>query len=122
MNDSPLADTLHEIGTVGDFEIGKAKRVEIAGRMIAVWHLEDGFFALDDSCPHAGAPLGFGQVEEGTVICPRHGAHFDIRTGKVLSLPAVHGLKRFAVTVENDKVMIDDKPVDDAPPDILRLF
>jgi nitrite reductase/ring-hydroxylating ferredoxin subunit len=64
------------------------KRVSIPGRDIALFRIGDEVFALDDQCPHKGAPLSAGHVEDGCVTCPFHGWHFDVRTGACADVPA----------------------------------
>ncbi len=97
---------------VSDILVGQKKRYQIHGENITVYHLEDGWFAMDDTCTHKGASLSEGQIIDGGVIeCPWHGARFDIKTGEVKSLPAVHGLKTYKVVVEGDDVSVE---IDDA--------
>ena len=92
---------------IGDISIGKKKRFEISGKKITVYHLQDGWFALDDECTHKGASLVQGVIIDDNIIeCPRHGARFDIKTGKVLALPATHPLKTYKVLVEGDEVVV----------------
>ena len=62
--------------------------VEVDGIFIAVFNVSDNFYAIEDVCTHDDGPLGDGDLDGFSVECPRHGAKFDIRTGKVLSFPA----------------------------------
>jgi 3-phenylpropionate/trans-cinnamate dioxygenase ferredoxin component len=80
--------------------------VEVNGRFVALFHVEGRFFALDDYCTHDGGPLGEGRLQGFTIICPRHGAKFDIRTGRVLSMPAVCDIPAYEVKVEGDDVFL----------------
>src|ERR1700756_2259616 len=84
-----------------------------AGRLnnkppIAVYRLDDGFYATEDTCSHAQASLSAGDIdlEECTVECPYHASLFDIRTGRVLSLPANRPLKTYPVKVEGNDVFV----------------
>lgn len=106
---------------VEDLPIGKSKRVQVGDHFIALFHLEEGFFALDDACPHQGAPLAYGIIDGREVVCLRHGARFDIPTGQVLSLPAVRGVHTYPVRVEGDMVCICIEPVDSDPPALIQL-
>jgi len=76
---------------------------------IAVYRLNDGFYATDDTCTHAEASLAAGDVdlEECAVECPYHGSFFDIKTGHVLSLPASKPLKTYPVKVVEDEVFVE---------------
>lgn len=60
---------------------------QVGGRPIALFKLDGEVFALDGICPHKGAPLGQGTVENGIVSCPLHGWQFDIKTGACLDRP-----------------------------------
>ncbi|HLD20128.1 MAG TPA: non-heme iron oxygenase ferredoxin subunit [Patescibacteria group bacterium] len=94
--------------SVSDIPIGAKKRFEVGGNNVTVYHLQDGWFALDDTCTHKGASLSEGQIIDGEMIeCPWHGARFDIKTGEVKSLPAVHGLKTYQVVIEGEEVSVE---------------
>ncbi|MFC2150242.1 non-heme iron oxygenase ferredoxin subunit [Calditrichota bacterium] len=105
-----------------DLDLWRARRIDVAGVPVALYHLEDGFYAIEDSCSHAGASLTMGQIEEGEVVaCPHHGARFNIKTGQVLSLPAVRGVRSYEVKVEDGEVYIRRNPVTQSIPTIMRL-
>lgn len=76
---------------------------------IAVYRLGDGYYATDDNCSHAQASLAAGDIdlEECSVECPYHGSLFDIRSGKVLSLPANRPIKTYPVKVVDDQVLVE---------------
>ncbi|MPZ22860.1 MAG: Rieske 2Fe-2S domain-containing protein [Dehalococcoidia bacterium] len=95
------------VAAVDDIEPGYAIVVEVDGRGIALARLADGSFrAIDDLCTHDGGPLGEGEVIDGRIECPRHGAHFDLTTGRAVTLPAVVGVKAYEVRVEGDSVQV----------------
>ena len=79
---------------------------EVEDRFVALFHMDGGFYALDDCCTHDGGPLGEGILEGFQIICPRHGARFDIRTGQALTMPAVRGTASHEVKVEGDEVFV----------------
>jgi 3-phenylpropionate/trans-cinnamate dioxygenase ferredoxin subunit len=79
---------------------------EVEDRFVAVFHVGGRFYALDDRCTHDGGPLGQGTLEGFTIICPRHGAKFDIRDGRVLSMPAVCDTTAHEVKIMGDEVWI----------------
>ena len=79
---------------------------EIEGRFVAVFHVEGNFYALDDCCTHDGGPLGEGELEGFEVICPRHGARFDIRNGEALTMPAVSNTSSHQVKIEGGAVLV----------------
>jgi len=66
---------------------GRGRTVHVGGRELALWHLDGQFWCLDDACPHRGASLGAGTLENGAVHCPLHGWGFDPRSGACLNRP-----------------------------------
>jgi 3-phenylpropionate/trans-cinnamate dioxygenase ferredoxin component len=64
-------------------------------------------YAIEDVCTHDGGPLEQGTLEGETIVCPRHGATFDVRTGDVITLPAVVPLMTFDLSVEGDDIFVD---------------
>jgi 3-phenylpropionate/trans-cinnamate dioxygenase ferredoxin subunit len=80
--------------------------VEVEDRLVALFHVSGTFWAIDDVCTHDGGPLAEGKLEDHTIACPRHGAKFDIRTGKALTMPATRDTVAHEVKVEGDEVLI----------------
>ena len=109
------------VALVEEFQIGKAKRIIINETAVAIYQVDGEFHAIEDTCPHAGGSLAFGKLEGHTVACPRHGAMFDVRTGRVISLPAVRGVKSYSVKVEDGVVYVSSKPAGDSQPSIFRI-
>ena len=63
--------------------INSVRTIDIEGKRICLTRLHDGYFAIDDKCPHAGAPLGGGKCDENEqVVCPIHRYKYNPRTGK----------------------------------------
>jgi nitrite reductase/ring-hydroxylating ferredoxin subunit len=89
-----------------DLPEGKTRTVEVAGRPLALCNVGGTFFAVDDTCPHAGASLGEGHMEGDRVICPLHDACFDVRTGEAVEGPAVTGVATYPVRLVGDAVQI----------------
>jgi len=91
-----------------ELKAGQALRLDLTPP-IALYRLNDGFYATDDTCTHAQTSLAAGDIdlEECTVECPYHASLFDIRTGNVLSLPASKPLKTYRVNVVGDEVFIE---------------
>ena len=80
--------------------------VEVAGVEIAIFRLEDGYFATSNICTHQFAFLSEGYVEKDCVECPLHQAFFDIRTGAVVNGPPETPLKTFPVKIEANDILI----------------
>ncbi|QDU93399.1 Rieske (2Fe-2S) protein [Lignipirellula cremea] len=94
------------IAAVSDCPPGEAREFVAAGRMVALYHVDDEFYAIDGVCPHQGGPLGKGTLAGCTVTCPWHGWQYDVRTGKHCSLESLVQ-PTFAVKVENDEIFVD---------------
>ena len=86
---------------------GTTRRVVADGAEILLCNVDGRLYAVEDVCTHDGGPLDQGDLEGANVVCPRHGATFDVRTGDVITLPAVVPLMTFAVTIEGDDVFVD---------------
>ena len=78
----------------------------VAGRALAFFNVAGTIFAIDDVCTHDGGPLAEGDLEGCEVMCPRHGARFDVRTGKALCMPAFEPVATHAVEVRGDEVFV----------------
>jgi 3-phenylpropionate/trans-cinnamate dioxygenase ferredoxin subunit len=87
--------------------VGTFRPVEAQGKRLLVCHTETGFYAVDDTCTHDDGPLADGWLEGDAIECPRHGARFDVTTGKVLCLPAAVPIKSYPVTVEGDDIKVN---------------
>jgi len=79
---------------------------EVDDHFIVLIQMEGEFYALDDACTHDGGPLGDGFLEGYQIICPRHGARFDVRTGQALCMPAVHATTAHEVKVDGNDVFV----------------
>jgi 3-phenylpropionate/trans-cinnamate dioxygenase ferredoxin component len=66
----------------------------------------DDFFAIEDVCSHDGQPLTNGPVENCAITCPRHGARFDLRTGRPLCMPAIEPIAVFEVQIRGDEIFV----------------
>jgi len=94
------------VGRVKDVPEGRPEVFDVEERRIAVYRLEDGFYAIDDICTHDGGPLADGDVDGDQVICPRHGARFSIKTGAALTFPAITPVESYPVRVEGEELLI----------------
>lgn len=86
---------------------GEKRIVEVDGELVVVVNLDGQFYAFDDVCTHDGGPLGEGKLEDGQIVCPRHGAHFDVRTGAALTLPAFEPVPTRQTLLEEGDVLVE---------------
>ena len=95
------------VATVAEVPPGTIKAVEVQGLQIALYNLGGEFFATQEHCTHADAPLTDGAIEDGEVICPWHGARFNIKNGQATCGPAYGDLSTYRVRVVGDAVEIE---------------
>ena len=95
-----------KVATVADVPEGAGKTVEVAGKRIALFNVGGKFYAIDNACKHRGGPLGEGEVDGSTVICPWHGWEYDVTTGANLDDASVK-VGCYPVKVENTDIMIE---------------
>ena len=98
-----------DVAPVDELPPGHVKIVTAGSLRIGVYNLDGKFCAIEDRCSHDDGPLCEGDfdAEEGVVVCPRHGATFDICSGRPLTLPAYEPVETFPVRVEDGIVKVD---------------
>ncbi len=81
---------------------GEVKIVYAGPVSVGVYNLKSELYAIEDRCSHDDGPLCEGEFDPETavVVCPRHGANFDIRSGEALTLPAFEPVESFPVRVD----------------------
>ncbi|TFE36459.1 non-heme iron oxygenase ferredoxin subunit [Paraburkholderia dipogonis] len=97
-----------EVAAVENLPPGTHRTVDVDGAQVAVFNVAGAFHAIEDVCTHDGGVLTGGEVQDDVVVCPRHGARFCIRTGKVLGPPAFEDVATFPVRVEGGLVEVQD--------------
>lgn len=90
---------------VSAFSKNPAKVYPVGNLEIAVFFHEEKFWAIDNMCPHAGAPLVAGNVENYEVTCPWHYWRFDIRNGQCLTNP-YDKIESYSLEIENQKLYL----------------
>jgi len=92
-----------KVGEIADYG---SLLCEVDERLIVLSRVGDEFFAIDDVCTHDGGPLSEGEVGDGWIACPRHGAKFDLRSGAALTMPATQPTVAHQVKVEGDQIFV----------------
>ena len=90
-----------------DVPSGDMKRFDVGEYELALYHVGDRFYVTSAICTHERADLTLGELEEGVVTCPLHGARFDVATGRVLTPPAFKRLKTYPVKLQEGQVLVD---------------
>ena len=100
------------VAEMAEIEEGERIFADIDDLSIVIFNIAGQYFAIGDVCSHDNGPLGDGDLEGYAVVCPRHGARFDVRTGKVLSLPAFVDIPAYPVRVSEGQIEVGI-PVED---------
>lgn len=95
-----------DIASADELNSGERMFLEIDGIPIVVFNIGDQYFAIGDVCSHDDGPLGEGELNNFELGCPRHGATFDVRSGKVLSLPAIVDIPAYPTRVVDGQLQI----------------
>jgi nitrite reductase/ring-hydroxylating ferredoxin subunit len=98
--------TFVQVATTLELLPGQGKLVEVNQKRIALFNMGGQFYAIDDVCPHRGAPLSEGELDGEMVVCPWHGALFELRTGAVITPPATIGVNTYETRVHGNAIEI----------------
>jgi 3-phenylpropionate/trans-cinnamate dioxygenase ferredoxin component len=98
-----------DVCPVDELPPGEMKIVNAGPVSIGIYNLDGEFFAIEDRCSHDDGPLCEGEFdpETGVVVCPRHGANFDIRSGDALTLPAFQPVSVYPVRVVDGTIKVE---------------
>jgi nitrite reductase/ring-hydroxylating ferredoxin subunit len=100
--------SVERVGNLDEIDPGTARVVEVQGQSIALCRVEDGeLYAIENRCTHDDGPLGEGELDGDRIECPRHGALFDVTTGRAVTLPAIGKVRCYAVSVDDGQVQIE---------------
>ena len=98
------------VATVDELAPGQRKLVDVDGEPLAVFNLAGRYFAIADRCSHDDGPVGEGELAGEEIECPRHGARFNLETGKALCLPAVVDIPAYPVRVVGQDIQVGLPP------------
>lgn len=93
--------------SIENLKPGEKTKYEINGTKLMIANINGEAYAVQLSCSHEKSDLTEGNLEGCVIECARHGAMFDIRDGKVLSLPATQPLKTYPTKIENGMILVD---------------
>jgi anthranilate 1,2-dioxygenase ferredoxin component len=113
-----MSETWHPLIAASDFPEEGKLAAKLAGWHVLVARTETGFVALNDRCTHQASLLSGGRIRRGAVMCPLHGARFEVETGKCIG-GMYRDLRMFALRLEGEmiEVAVPDKPpgIDELP-------
>ncbi len=96
-----------KVAETTELTAGQAKLVDVGGQPVALFNVAGSYYAIGDSCTHVGGSLSEGTLEGTTVICPLHGARFDITNGQVQTPPANTSVPCYRVEVDGSDIRIE---------------
>lgn len=98
--------TFYTVCQITDIPDGERLFLDISGIPVVIFNINGQFYAIKDECTHDNGPLGEGDLDGFSLSCPRHGACFDVRNGKVTCPPAVEDTRIFPVKVEGQEIQL----------------
>lgn len=93
------------VGAVADVPPGAGTVVTAEGKTLAIFNVEGTYYAVDNTCPHRGGPLGEGDLDGRIVSCPWHGWAWDVTSGANVNNPAVR-VGCYPVTVQEGALFV----------------
>ena len=96
------------VGKKPDITSGLMKKVSVDENEVVILNMDGNYFAIDDTCTHAGGSLSEGKLDGSTIICDWHGAQFDCKNGKLIKFPAkINDLRTYKIVIESDKIFVE---------------
>lgn len=105
----PAAGEFVRVGGATDIEPGAAKAYRVGRYDVAVFNVGGDYYALENSCPHQGAPIADGWLDGAVITCPWHAWSFDVRTGGMM-LGDFSFVRRFRVELRNGSIWVRSEP------------
>jgi nitrite reductase/ring-hydroxylating ferredoxin subunit len=96
-----------KVATTEELPPGTAMSVLFNGIKVALFHLDDVYYAIGDICPHRGGPLSEGMILGTEVSCPWHAARFDLKSGAHLCPPAAKDVPAFKVQIVGNEIQLE---------------
>lgn len=98
-----------DVCSISDVPDDSGLRIVAGPEPIAVFRIDGGYYAIEDTCPHGDWSLADGYLDGGVIECSLHMAKFCVKTGKVCAPPAIRDVKVFPIRIEGDRVLINLK-------------
>ena len=95
-----------KVASVGELTPGARKLIDFEAVTVALFNINGQLYCIEDVCTHDGGPVAEGDLKGHAIACPRHGAEFDVRDGRALSMPAVVPVPTYEVKVEGEDIYI----------------
>ena len=96
-----------KVAQIGEVAPGQKKPIDLDGIAVLLFNVGGQYYAIEDVCTHDGAPLAGGRFSGNSIACPRHGARFDVCTGRALTMPAVEPVETYPVKIEGNDILVE---------------
>lgn len=94
-----------KICALTDLKEGRAAIHTIGAERVTLCRVGERVYGFEERCSHALKPLEGARIRGGTLMCPHHGARFDLETGRNVAAPAVRGIQTFHIEVKDGEVL-----------------
>ncbi|TWT57444.1 Naphthalene 1,2-dioxygenase system ferredoxin subunit [Thalassoglobus neptunius] len=102
-----MSDRFERVGSTSELGDGDRLSVILGDEVSAlVIRIADDYYCVEDVCTHDGQPMTDGELNGCELTCPRHGAKFDVRTGKALCMPATQPVETFEVEIRGEDIFV----------------
>ena len=98
------------VASTSDILPGEAKAFVVGDREVAVFNVGGAFHAIENICPHQGAPLAEGWLDDYHVTCPWHAWCFDVRNGEMTAMPGLSSVDVFDVQIDGSTIRVSAEP------------
>ena len=100
----------YKVAEIGEVTHGGMKIAKAGEKNLMLCNVAGEYYCVDNVCTHDGGTLSEGELIDDEIECPRHGAHFNVKTGAVMTLPAIFPIATYSVKVEGKdiKVIIEE--------------
>ena len=99
--------SLTKVADKSEVAVGECKLVQVGDEQITVLNVDGEYYAIANMCTHRGGPLSEGDIKDGTVTCPWHGAKFDVTTGLAQGGPTDEKLQTYDVEIVGDEIHVE---------------
>ena len=101
-----MTNESNAVAKLSEIAPGTTKKITIGSTDVLLCNVAGTIHAIEDVCSHDGGELDQGELEDCRIMCPRHGAYFDVTTGQALTLPAILPIPTYAVSIDGDEIRI----------------
>ncbi len=95
-----------KVAKIAEVPVGTIKGFQVGFDKIVICNTGEGIYSVIDECTHESQPLSMGKLKGNILICPHHGARFDVTTGVVMHAPAIVPIVTYEVKVENGDILV----------------